>query len=393
MERQTQTENRYRVVSALKPDQSVLLIMDNASGEYYVQKEIAIYNIDIYRFLTQHPLKGVPRIEALREDEDRLVIWEQYIYGNSLQTVLDSAGSISPDLALQYISELCSIVEQLHAQHPPIIHRDIKPSNVLIAGDRSVWLLDFNAAKYSEPAQERDTRLLGTPGFAAPEQYGFGASTVQTDIYAIGALLNTLLTGDVSPVYAKDARVFAILDRCLEMNPEDRYSSVSELKQAVDDVRLNPFQEDAAGADASPADTAPAGAYAAPARRAGRSPQIHPNALPGFRTGKLYKMVIAVAGYLFILYETFILDFPRKDNIYVQVVYRFTAFYMMFSAVLIICNYGKIQKLMPLCSSENRVVRWTGVILEVALFSVVLPLIWVFLAGAILAALGLYWVQ
>ena len=75
------------------------------------------------------------------------------------------------------------------AQIAPIIHRDIKPSNIMITEQNHVVLLDFNAAKLYTNASTNDTVLLGTKGYAAPEQYGFGSSSPQTDIYAIGVLI------------------------------------------------------------------------------------------------------------------------------------------------------------------------------------------------------------
>lgn len=89
--------------------------------------------------------------------------------------------------------ELCEILEKLHSANPPIVHRDIKPSNIIITNYDHVILLDFNAAKYFTDPNTSDTILLGTKGYAAPEQYGFGSSTPQTDIYAVGILLKELV--------------------------------------------------------------------------------------------------------------------------------------------------------------------------------------------------------
>lgn len=89
--------------------------------------------------------------------------------------------------------DLCEILEKLHSVTPPIVHRDTKPSNIIITNYEHVVLLDFNAAKYFADTDTADTILLGTKGYAAPEQYGFGSSTPQTDIYALGILLKELV--------------------------------------------------------------------------------------------------------------------------------------------------------------------------------------------------------
>lgn len=94
------------------------------------------------------------------------------------------------DIAMQ----ICKILMELHGMNPPIIHRDIKPANVMIMPEGVVKLLDFSVAKAENITKKRDTVLLGTSGFAAPEQYGFSASTPQTDIYVMGVLMNLMLT-------------------------------------------------------------------------------------------------------------------------------------------------------------------------------------------------------
>ena len=78
-------------------------------------------------------------------------------------------------------------------QIPAIIHRDIKPSNIIITAYNRAVLLDFNAAKYYSCQSTEDTVLLGTQGYASPEQYGFGSSSPQTDIYSMGILFRELL--------------------------------------------------------------------------------------------------------------------------------------------------------------------------------------------------------
>ena len=88
---------------------------------------------------------------------------------------------------------LCNILEALHSMTPPIIHRDIKPSNIIITSYNYAMLLDFNAAKQFSGQNESDTVLIGTPGYAAPEQYGFGSSSPKTDIYSLGIVLREML--------------------------------------------------------------------------------------------------------------------------------------------------------------------------------------------------------
>ena len=106
------------------------------------------------------------------------------------------------------------------------IHRDITPSNVMLGNNDEVFLLDVNVAKKYVPDQLEDTKLLGTLYYAAPEQVGFGhgASTPKTDIYALGVLLNVLITGKLPKEEKAKGEVWVIVDRCIKLDPEERYS-------------------------------------------------------------------------------------------------------------------------------------------------------------------------
>ena len=91
---------------------------------------------------------------------------------------------------------LCYVLDYLHTRQPPIIFRDLKPANVMLTPDRRIALIDFGIARHFKPGQARDTIPFGSPGYAAPEQYGKAQTTPRTDIYSLGVLLHQLLTGD-----------------------------------------------------------------------------------------------------------------------------------------------------------------------------------------------------
>jgi serine/threonine protein kinase len=95
------------------------------------------------------------------------------------------------DIGLQ----LCDVLGYLHRCHPPIIFRDVKPANIMRTPGGRIYLIDFGIARRFTPGQKRDTTPLGSPGFAAPEQYGKAQTTARTDIYGLGATLYFLLTG------------------------------------------------------------------------------------------------------------------------------------------------------------------------------------------------------
>ena len=124
-----------------------------------------------------------------------------------------------------------------HAHSRLILHRDIKPGNVLVTDEGRVRLIDFGIASQVD---EEVSQAALTPATAAPEQFGSGQATVQTDVFALGALLVTLLTGE-RPVRGEDgsfvldegglgdADLAAIARRATAADPEDRYGSTASL--------------------------------------------------------------------------------------------------------------------------------------------------------------------
>lgn len=224
----------YKIISALNEEHKVYLVQSALSDKVYVQKILDVYNIRVYEYLYRNPVSGIPRIINYYEDGNQLVVIEEYISGTSLQEKIDNSDLSVSDIR-SYMIMLCNILEALHSMTPPIIHRDIKPSNIIITSYNYAMLLDFNAAKQFSGQHESDTVLIGTPGYAAPEQYGFGSSSPKTDIYSLGIVLREMLgsitlTSDIAPILH---RLNLIADRCTQMTPAARYQSVAELKNAV----------------------------------------------------------------------------------------------------------------------------------------------------------------
>ena len=158
----------YKTIATLNEDHKVYLVQHQETQEIFVKKILTVYNADIYKELSTHHIWGTPRIIDYMEENNQLTLIESYVSGQSLDKLIQTSCLDISDI-LHYTTELCEILCRLHSMQPPVIHRDIKPSNIMITEHNHVVLLDFNAAKYYAENADKDTVLLGTKGYAAPE--------------------------------------------------------------------------------------------------------------------------------------------------------------------------------------------------------------------------------
>ncbi len=261
---------QYRPIGQLE-DSGLELVQHVTDNTVAVRKHLTVYDRRIYDALLRRPVDHVPRILAMGEEDGVLTLVESYISGATLEDLIDRDGPMDPGRVLDLARSLCHILEQLHTRTPPVIHRDIKCANLLLDQSGSLWLLDLNAAKPYQPEQSRDTRLIGTQGYAAPEQYGFQSSGPATDLYAVGVVLNRLLTGAMPTEKRADGPLGRVIDRCLKVDPADRYPSAAAMLADLERVRVK-------------------GAV----QPVGTSKSWIP---PGFRTGTTWKMAAALLGY------------------------------------------------------------------------------------------------
>ena len=146
------------------------------------------------------------------------MILEEYISGETLDEKLRRYGTMPPELVGNYAQQLLEVLEQIHAQG--IVHRDISPKNILISTDGVVKLLDFDISRQWKMNRNADTTILGTVGFASPEQYGFLQTDATADIYAVGVLMNVMLEGVLPNVRLTGKKPFqGIIKKCIEIDP------------------------------------------------------------------------------------------------------------------------------------------------------------------------------
>ncbi|GCE10475.1 serine/threonine protein kinase [Tengunoibacter tsumagoiensis] len=198
-----------------------------------------------------HP--SLPRVYQIFENTrlNRIFMLMDFIDGKNLEVLRleqpDQRFSLS--MALTLLTPVVEAISYLHNRKRPIVHRDIKPANIIVpAGALDAQLVDFGLAK--EYIEDKTTNVFrcGTPGYAAPEQYGHGTNP-RTDIYALGATLYTLLTGvvpvdalsrsvnqtDNDPYIPPDVlcphlpfTVARIIDQAMHLRSDSRFASVED---------------------------------------------------------------------------------------------------------------------------------------------------------------------
>jgi serine/threonine protein kinase len=142
-------------------------------------------------------MSGVPAFYEHLTDSENWYLIMQYIPGQTLEDYLQKkpGGYISEAETVALGIGIARLMRALHDANPPVIFRDLKPSNIMLTSQHEFFLIDFGIARNYTPGKAKDTTPLGSPGFAPPEQYGRAQTDQRSDIYSLGATLQTLLTG------------------------------------------------------------------------------------------------------------------------------------------------------------------------------------------------------
>lgn len=170
---------------------------------------------------------------------------QEYIPGNSLQQLLDRGQRFTETQARQIATEVLNILIYLHELSPPVFHRDIKPSNLIWGKNEQIYLVDFGAVQDRATAEGATFTVVGTSGYAPPEQL-WGRAVAASDLYALGATLIHLLTGTAPADLPQDNLRIQFADRIglssgfvdwleqlTEPAPERRYSTARQALESL----------------------------------------------------------------------------------------------------------------------------------------------------------------
>lgn len=250
------------------------LVRHAQTGRIAVKKIIAKEKLEIYQKLKTISHKNLVSIYEVEDCGEYGMVIEDYISGTTLEEEILRTGRLTEEQSLNYIGQLTEVLELIHGNG--IIHRDINPKNILLSVDGVVKLIDFGIAREHQEEKAQDTTILGTVGYASPEQFGFRQTDVRTDIYAVGVLMNVCLTGKLPNQVMYEGKPFSkIVRKATEIDPDKRYQSIGQLAQAMGHEEDN-----------------------------GENQDVNENAVPGFRSGVKWKKIVAAVGYGFMLFYT-----------------------------------------------------------------------------------------
>jgi len=195
-----------------------------------------------------HP--NLPRIYDHFFNDGCWYIVMDFIEGETLEELLLKAtgGYFLVERVLEIGIRLCGVLAYLHSQQPPVIFRDLKPANIMLTPTGALYLIDFGVARRFKLGKARDTIPFGSPGYAAPEQYGSAQTTPQSDIYSLGVTLYQMLTGiDPSqtpfqfpplqlPGQAMPTGLNLLITQMLEIDETRRPGDVSSVKRELQHI-------------------------------------------------------------------------------------------------------------------------------------------------------------
>ena len=348
-------DSRYENLTILgnQDKKATYLAKGTVDGQIVVKKYIQKENADIYKRLQEMDERHLVKVYYVAESGQQALVIMEYVSGQTIEQMQKAGWIFSEQEVIIDTIQLLKGIATIHAQG--IIHRDISPKNVLISTDGVVKLLDFDIGRKYKKSQGSDTTILGTVGYAAPEQFGFGQTDARTDIYAMGVLLNYMLVREFPMEKLTEGKFRTIVLKCIKINPEDRYQNVDELKADICNAAEIPC---------SSMDSDKNKFYCAQSCKKDQAGEIPFYKIPGFRTGKVWKMIVAVIGYALTTVTAWSLEAHDANGKLLPqsklTLERLVVWLSQIVFIFFVCDYMGMRRNIPVVNSKNQFVRLLG---------------------------------
>ncbi len=187
-------------------------------------------------------LPGISKIYFIESFQDFYIVVKEYVEGVTLYEYIEEKGVLSEDECIRISKGLINSLDYLHNSKSHLIYRDIQPKNIIIDDNREAILIDTESIRMYDESKNQDTVMIGTAGFIAPEQFGYNQSSVQSDIFSLGALMyysltSKTLTADASKNMTKNKEVSKRLSKVIlkmsRFSPSERYKNFTEIKSEL----------------------------------------------------------------------------------------------------------------------------------------------------------------
>ena len=217
---------------------SEVYLASNEGGEPVIYKKIPGEDkTELYKRVKSYGFDCLPKLYTITYSDGYTELVEEYVEGTDLGKKIDKG--LSMEEAELFSKKLMEAIRDLHSMTPPLIHRDIKPENILISNENRLMLIDLEAAReYSKEGKEQDTVLIGTRGYAAPEQFGFNQTDVRSDVYSTGIVINQIFE-KVTVADDKKESIKSFITKATMFDPEQRFSDMDEMIAAFDEALKN----------------------------------------------------------------------------------------------------------------------------------------------------------
>lgn len=346
---------KYQDYGTLGAKEHIKLVRNKETGRICVKKMLDYTQRDVLEFRQRNCSPYFPKVYEVLEQEKEVVVIEEYVAGITLEEYM-AGNPLSEEGAVRIAVQICEALLELHHAAPMIVYRDLKPENIMITTENHVKLVDFNISRTFHQGQKRDTVLLGTAEYAAPEQFGYFQTDNRTDIYAFGVVFNYMLTGHFPIDGIYEGKHTDLIKKCIEMEPSKRYQTVESLLM---DLGVNREEKE---------------------RSEGG---IVSWAIPGFRSHILWKEIVAVLGYLFVFYFGLTMEFTHENGELYPLAMQWTnrilfTFAQLFT-IFFCCNYRGISDEIPFYRHRlpsvriiSYVVTWFAAVVVMVMISVII---------------------